>query len=351
MDFKDKLNTLSTKVSNLKDTIETEEATKNAFIMPFLSTILGYDVFNPEEVVPEYTADRGVKKGEKVDYAIFSDGELQILMECKPCHTELVDKHQAQLSRYFHVTKARIAILTNGINYQFFTDIDKPNVMDSKPFLEIDIEDIEENLMPELMKLTKKDFDIESVISTAGDLKYLNQINKILNSLFQEPSEEFIKMITSQVYDGVKTAKVVEQFTSLTKRAMAQFLKDKVNDRITSALEKDTEVIEYTAEEEIAEENKIVTTEEELEGFHVVKSILRKVIPVDRIVSRDTQSYFGVLLDDNNRKPLCRLHFNAKQKYIGIIDAEKKEVRHPISSVDDIYDFEKHLVATAKNYE
>lgn len=349
MDFIDKLNTLSKKVNNLKGTIETEEATKNAFIMPFISSILGYDVFDPEEVVPEYTAYRGTKKGEKVDYAIFTDGELQILIECKPCSSPLIEKHQAQLSRYFHVTKARIAILTNGLAYQFFTDIDKVNVMDSKPFLEFNLENIEENLVPELKKLTKKDFDIESVINTAGDLQYLNQINKILISLFQDPSEEFIKMITGEVYDGVKTAKVIEQFTILTKRAMSQFLKDKVNERLSTALN-DDKVVEDIVEV-IIEESKIVTTEEELEGFHVVKSILRKVLPIERIISRDTQSYFGVLLDDNNRKPLCRLHFNANQKYLGILDEDKKEVRHPINSVDDIYDFTDKLVAAAKTYE
>lgn len=349
MDFIDKLKTLSKKVSNLKGTIETEEATKNAFIMPFISTILGYDVFDPKEVVPEYTADRGTKKGEKVDYAIFTDGELQILIECKSCSSSLVEKHQAQLSRYFHVTKARIAILTNGVDYHFFTDIDKANVMDSKPFLEFNLENIEENLVPELKKLTKTDFDIESVINTAGELKYLNQINKILISLFQEPTEGFIKMVTGEVYDGIKTAKVIEQFTSLTKRAMNQFLKDKVNERIASALN-DDDTTEETIEE-IIEESKIVTTEEELEGFHVIKSILRKVLPIERIISRDTQSYFGVLLDNNNRKPLCRLHFNASQKYLGILDENKKEVRHPIESVDDIYNFTDILVATAKTYE
>ncbi len=230
--------------------------------------------------------------------------------------------------------------------------------MDDKPFLVFNLIDLEEHLIPEIKRLTKSDFDIEAVISTAGDLKYLNQITKIIAGLFNEPSDDFVKMITSEVYSGVKTQKVLEQFTDLTKRAMQQFLKDKVNDRISIALDgNERESVEGDlAEEEVQEfeennDSKTVITAEAIDGFNIVKAILRSVLPVERISHRDTQSYFGILLDDNNRKPLCRLHLNAVQKYIGIIDESKKELRHKIANLDAIYDFSDELLRVAQRYE
>ena len=115
MDFIEQLHALSAKVQKQKDTIQTEEATKNAFILPFISA-LGYDVFDPCEVVPEFTADVGIKKGEKADYAIFHDGKVIVLLECKKCGTDLSSCHASQLYRYFSVTEARIAILCDGIH-------------------------------------------------------------------------------------------------------------------------------------------------------------------------------------------------------------------------------------------
>ena len=148
MEFAERLAALALKVKNQREAIQTEEATKNAFIMPFISTILGYDVFNPLEVVPEFTADVGVKKGEKIDYAIMRDGEVQILIECKKSTEALRIEHASQLYRYFAVTNARIAVLTNGESYHFYTDLDAPNRMDDKPFLVLDLSDIDETLLP-----------------------------------------------------------------------------------------------------------------------------------------------------------------------------------------------------------
>src|SRR5256885_13341623 len=123
MDFIEVLQTISSKIGKQKNLIKTEEATKNAFVMPFISA-LGYDVFDPAEVVPEFTADVGVKRGEKVDYAIFKNGQVQILMECKRIGDPLDLRYASQLFRYFSVTTARVAILTNGQEYNVYTDID-----------------------------------------------------------------------------------------------------------------------------------------------------------------------------------------------------------------------------------
>ena len=202
MEFAEKLSALAAKVRQQRDVIQTEEATKNAFVMPFISTILGYDVFNPMEVVPEFIADVGLKKGEKIDYAIVKDGEVQILIECKKSTEPVKIEHASQLFRYFAVTNARIAILTNGEVYQFFTDLDAPNRMDAKPFLVLDLNDIDESLIPELQKLSKDVFDLDSIISAAGELKYIGELKRTLAAQFKEPEDEWIKFLTGRVYTG-----------------------------------------------------------------------------------------------------------------------------------------------------
>lgn len=360
MDFFEKLASLAAKVRLQSAAIQTEEATKNAFVMPFINTVLGYDVFDPQEVTPEFVCDVGTKKGEKIDYAIMKDGEVQILIECKKIGESLNLNHASQLFRYFHVTSARISILTNGQVYKFFTDLDAPNKMDEKPFLELDLLDIDEYSVPELTKLTKSAFDVDSIINAAGELKYVSQIKKVIASQVSKPDDDFVKVFASRVYDGVITQKVREQFYELTRKALAQFLNDQINDRLKSAM---SGVLQPTVSslpvategvssvtDDVDSEAKILTTLEELEGYHIVRAMVRSVVDAKRIVQRDTQSYFGILLDDNNRKPICRLHFNRSQKYIGIFDEEKNETRHPINSVDDIYEYSDRLKKTVGYY-
>lgn len=359
MDFIERLQSLSKKITNIGKTLETEEATKNALIMPFLHSVLGYDVFDPHEVVPEFTADTGTKKGEKVDYALLKDGEVQILIECKKLGSKLSETHANQLYRYFSVTNARIGILTNGNIYEFYTDLDAPNKMDEKPFLTLDLLNLDEHIIPEIKKLTKSTFDVDSVVDAAGELKYLSQVKKVLSEQFNSPAEDFVKFLTSQVYDGVQTAKVRAQFLEITKKALTQFLNDSINARLKSAIgqgnSSQSEIAPTPDENESVHEDdekksKVVTTQEEIDGFNIIKAILRSKVDVSRITHRDTQSYFGVLLDDNNRKPLCRLHFNTKQKYLGLIQEGKKETRHPIDNLDDIYSHSDTLLAVAALY-
>lgn len=360
MEYLESLNALAAKIRQQASSIATEEATKNAFVMPFIKNVLGYDVFDPTEVVPEFICDVGTKKGEKIDYAILKDGQIQMLIECKKIGEPLNVNHASQLFRYFHVTTARISILTNGRVYKFFTDLDAPNKMDEKPFLELDLLDLDEHAAPELAKLTKSTFDVESIISAAGELKYIGQIKREIAAQFAAPGDEFLRFFISRVYDGMINAKVREQFQPLLQKAIAQFTGDLVNDRLKSAITgvgatmplafnpAPPEPSPSNEPLEADDELRVVTTEEELEGFFVVKSIVRTAVESHRIGHRDTQSYFGILLDDNNRKPICRLHFNRAQKYIGILDADKKETRYPISSLDEIYSLSEALIEATK---
>jgi hypothetical protein len=361
MDFAERLNALALKVQNQKHAIQTEEATKTAFIMPFISSVLGYDVFDPMEVVPEFTADVGIKRGEKIDYAILRDGEVQMLIECKLSALKI--EHASQLYRYFAVTNARIAVLTNGEVYHFYTDLDAPNRMDDKPFLVLDLADLDDSLIPELKKLTKENFDLESVVSAAEELKYVGAIKRAIAEEFKAPTPEWIKYLTSKVYDGSFTQKVRDQFGPLVQKALKQFLSDQVNERLKTALGAGA----YTAtdpapaasvsstavaEADLDRDTEIETTLEELEGYQIVKAIACSEVKPQRIAHRDAKSYFAILLDDNNRKPIARLHFNGKsQKYIGLFDAEKNETRHPLTSLDDIYSHAEEIRERVRAYE
>lgn len=351
MELGERLASLASKVQQQKASIQTEEATKNAFVMPFIALVLGYDVFNPQEVVPEFTADVGIKKGEKIDYAIVKDGEVQILVECKTVGAPLSLSHASQLFRYFATTNARIAVLTNGEQYHFFTDLDRPNRMDEKPFLQLDLSDLDPSVIPEVEKMGKDAFDLDSIVSAAEELKYVGAIKRALASQFREPDDDWMKILITRVYEGSITQKVRDQLGPLVRKASKQFLADQVNERLKAALGPqggfspapapltgEMAAEETLAEAEAAQDRGVVTTLEELEAFQIIRAIACSEIPASRIVARDTKSYFGVLLDDNNRKPIARLHFNTSQRYLGLLDAEKNETRHPLSSLEEIYE-------------
>ncbi|WP_238364316.1 type I restriction endonuclease, partial [Mesobacterium pallidum] len=166
------LQSLAMRVREHAETIQTEEAVKTSVVLPFLQA-LGYDIFNPSEVVPEFTADAVGKKGEKVDYAILREGDVSILVECKGLATSLNEKHLAQLYRYFTVTNARFAILTNGREYRFYSDLEEPNRLDKRPFFILDILDISGFSVSELAKFAKANFDVNNILAQAERLKYV----------------------------------------------------------------------------------------------------------------------------------------------------------------------------------
>ncbi len=354
MDFKDLIKQIGDRATKLKDQIHTEEATKNAFIMPFLQA-LGYDVFNPTEVVPEFISDIGLKKGEKIDYAIFKDGHPTILVECKHWKENL-SIHDGQLLRYFHVSKAKFGLLTNGITYRFYSDLVDANKMDEKPFLEFNIAEIKDNQIEELKKFHKTVFDAESIVNTASELKYTNELKHLLQQELINPSPEFVKHFARQVYPSVVTAKVLEQFTNLTKKSIQQHISDLITERLKTALTKEDETTKQQeaiqAEEQAKlEEVKVITTPEELEGFMIIKTILRQKISATRVTYRDAQSYFAILLDDNNRKTICRLYLSGAKKFFVTLDDQKKEVKNEISSLDDIFKHSETLFKIVDNYD
>lgn len=356
MDFKDQVKQLGDRIAKLRESIQTEEATKNAFIMPFIQS-LGYDVFNPMEVVPEFISDIGTKKGEKIDYAIMKDGQPVILVECKHWNQNL-NLHDGQLLRYFHVSKAKFGILTNGITYRFYTDLVEPNKMDEKPFLEFRIDEIKDVQVEKLKEFHKSYFDVESIVNTASELKYLGEIRTIIQREIQEPSDDFTRYFARLVYPSMVTQKVLDQFKDFVRKSYAQYINDLINERLTMAMNKPavTEPVagpSGTIGDDMHTDMKstIITTQEELEAYYVVRAILRSSIPANRVTYRDAQSYFNVLLDDTNRKPLCRFVLKEGKRLIITFDAAKNETRHELTSLNDIYRHSDAILAMVAIYD
>lgn len=354
MDFKDSIMQFAARVDKLCVQIKTEEATKNALIMPFIQ-LLGYDVFNPFEVNPEFIADIGIKKGEKVDYAILNEEKPILLIECKHYSQDL-NPHNSQLFRYFHTTEAKFGLLTNGLDYRFYTDLISPNKMDEKPFFEFKITEIKDNEIAELKKFHKSYFNVDNITNTASELKYLGQIKGLLNQEFQEPTDEFVRYFAKKVYPSTVTQKVLEQFTVITRKACSVFVSDLINERLKTALHVES-VLEESKETPAAntpedvKDSKIETTEEEVMGWMIIKSILSEKIDPRRITLRDSQSYCAILLDDNNRKPLCRLFFNTKKLSVGLFEDGKTMVKKEIENVDDLYKFRDVFFSTITAYQ
>lgn len=363
MDFKDSIKQIADRIEKLKNNMPTEEATKNALIMPFISA-LGYDVFNPLEVLPEMTCDIGTKKGEKIDYAILKDGDPIILIECKHWEQDL-NLHDNQLLRYFNVSKAKFGVLTNGIIYRFYTDLAEKNKMDEKPFLEVNLLDIKDNQIEELKKFHKSYFDIETILSSANELKYTGELKNVIVKEFANPTPDFVKYFGKQVYEGMFTQSILEQFTDLVKRSINSYINDLISDRLKAAIKendsqtpssastesnKNIESNELENDNTKKTDNRIMTTDTEMNAYYIVKSILRTVIAPERILFKDTISYFSINMD-NTWKNVCRLYFNNEAHLrIAFINDDKKEERFDIDTIDDIYKYSDKLIEKANKF-
>ncbi|WP_079478680.1 type I restriction endonuclease [Halobacillus salinus] len=354
-DFNEKIRGLGERVEKMKDNIQTEEATKTSIIMPFFQ-MLGYDVFNPSEFTPEYIADVGIKKGEKVDYAIMHEGEPLILIEAKAL-TEVLTKHDSQLFRYFGTTKAKFGILTNGVTYKFFTDLEEQNKMDPTPFFTFDLLDIRDSTLAELSKFKKENFDVDKIFNTASELKYNGKIKELLSELWDNPSEDFTHFVLNNVYEGRKTKNVVSQFEPIIKKAFKQFINEMVNDKLNAALKTTSGEVDQGKEdpqeaEEDEEKSKpeIITTEEEIQGFAIARLILSEVVDEERVHYRDNKSYFNILIDDNIRKWVCRLGLNSENnKYIQLNNEERTSF--PINRVSEITKHRDEIRSVAESFK
>ena len=339
MDLIDQLQILAKRARDTADNLQNEEATKMALIAPFIQT-LGYDIFNPAEVMPEYTADfPDIRSGERVDYAILENGKPKILVEAKPYKTNLKDAEKGQLARYFHVTEARVGILTNGRIYQFYTDLDDANKMDPTPFAEIDLLDLANAPIKEIKKLTKTMYDLVGLLDSAERLKYLGGVKEEIKKEFVDPGEWFVKEMARRVHSGKQvTSKIQEQFKPIVQEAIQAYINERVNDRLKSAIEagNQTEKVEVISVPDETDNNRIVTTDEEMQGLYIVRAICAGEVDPTRLTEKDTKTYFNILLDGNSWKSILRLYFNTANKRVEIFDdAEPKFV--DIKTTSDLY--------------
>ena len=356
MAFEDEILEFAKEIPAKLEHIDTEETTKIALITPFLR-LMGYDTTNPAEVRAEYTADVGSKKGEKVDFAILEDGEPIIFIECKPATNDLNTDNISQLFRYVAITDVQIGLLTNGIEYKFFTTGDD-NKMDEKPFLDIDILNLTKKDIKELEKFAKPNFNVDEVVSRADNLKYRNLIKKTLLSEFEEPSEEFVIAIARQVYDGILTPNVKERFGTLIAVAVNEIIGEKINRSLKDAIANNEEEQEDNLDEEIDIENGIITTDTEKEGYFIIRSIASEVINPDMVAIRDRKHYCNILYDNNQRYPIVRFYFNNEEhlrvefydKITLTKNGGKKGEKVDIENVSELYNYKERILSVINEY-
>ncbi|PWE26666.1 restriction endonuclease [Pararhodobacter marinus] len=350
--FAEKIEILSSRSKVAERQALTEEATKTSVILPFIQA-LGFDVFNLDEVVPEFIADVGVKKGEKVDFAIKIDGKIAMLVEAKPVGARLGDTQFSQLFRYFTVTEARLAILTNGREAWFFSDTDEPNKMDKKPFFTFDFQKYDKAQVEELARFQKGQFAIDAIIEAASNLKYTQQAASYLKKQLEEPDDDFVRLVGRQIYEGSITKNVAEVLRPAIQAALDEIIRDRIQDKLSITFRQESPAAAQAAPEMAAAEPEdgIVTTDEEREAFMIVRAIAAKHVPIERITLRDAKSYCAILMDDNNRKPVCRLYFNsATTKNVGFFDANKAETKSKITVPTDLYLHVEAIEAAVKAY-
>jgi hypothetical protein len=290
MDFIDQLKQFSSRVESIKASLQTEEATKTAIIMPFFA-MLGYDVFNPQEFVPEFTADIGTKK------------------------------------------------------------------MDLQPFLEVDISDIKEAQVIELKKFHKGSFDVENVLNSASELKYSYAFKEFFAKELQNPSDELLRLFLSNSYSGMKTQIVLDKFRPILKKSLNQYINEMMNDKIKSALSVNEAQsggeIAQTAPAVVGQEmasDKIITTQEELEAYYAVKSLLVDVLDAADIVYKDTESYLTICFKGMVTKWICRLYMNGARKQLVVSGEDKAQQKFTFASIDELFQYREVLRNSAKRF-
>jgi hypothetical protein len=335
------LRQLSEQVKKRQGHITGEEATKQALVLPFLH-VLGFDIYDPTEIRPEYISDFAKKKSngqfEKIDYALYVKGELGIFVECKPIGAKPED-HDGQLSRYFNATQSvRVGVLTNGLCYRFFTDLQAPNIMDSEPFLEFNILSVTERDADMLKAFTKEGFNSATVQRYAEEVISMEKITKLVDELLRNPSEEFIRFILDnlKLVSGRITERVVERFTPIVKKSIQSALLGMMTKSIQQEIAPPAPpVAEHlapstmnqrplTADGSAGKENapsptresaQVVTTEEELEIYRIASRLCEESSLKVPIKYKDTVSYFGINIGVVTRWFL-RVYTNGPRKFV-----------------------------------
>lgn len=376
MPLLDDLRQLAEQVKKRMVNVRGEEATKQALVLPFLQ-VLSYDVYDPTVVQPEYVSDfakkRATGQAEKVDYALHAGGQPIIFIEVKPADAPLVN-HDPQLARYFNATPAvKLAIITDGLKYRFFTDLKQPNVMDSDPFFEFNVLKFSERDVENLSCYAYGRYNAEAVQGHAQELFFVEKVANIIGDLLRNPSENFVRFLLDevQIVQGRVTAKVVERFVPIVKKSIHTTLVDMMTKSISQevlddplspapppvalklngaangvasaataakAVSDPTPSPGPVSQAEPEEGPKIETTAEELAIFQLVREACDASPIKATIAYKDTVTYFSVTLGKVTRWFL-RFFCNGPRKFVTTrLTVEQVKALVPTAEVDPVAD-------------
>jgi hypothetical protein len=225
--------------------------------------------------------------------------------------------------------------------------------MDLVPFLELDLLNVKESLVPELKRFCKTNFDANEIFSRASELKYSNEIRNYFLTQLENPSDEFVKFMLSCAYDGMKTAAVIEKYRPVVKSTLNTLITEMMNERIKKAMDGDKAANEPPptapiASDEPAPTSKIVTTDEELESFYIVKAIVSEILDPEKVRYNDTQNYFAIYYE-SDRNIICRVTFTPHTRRIRVF-ANKQAEDYPIETPKDIYKYKDVLLSISREF-
>lgn len=330
-ELKNNLTELSSKASILKNQITNEESTKTSLILPFFR-MLGYDIENPQIISPEYTVG-----ADKVDYSIMQNSMPLLFIEAKNVKENL-NKHVDQAKKYFNNSDVKIICLTNGLIYNFYSDMNKDNEMDNDPFLSLNIEKITDYEIQYLKQLSIDNFTMENY----NDIIYHIKITEFIRHQLENPSEEFVRFVTNNISSRRKTKKFLDRLRKLIFKSMENVL------NIISG--SSTIVFNPEGCKSKASNSQAVTTEEELEGYKIIVSILSKVFSIDNLSFKDTTSYFSIIADKKPGQWIARLCLGTKKKSILLPDGSRNGCRYYLNSIEDLYKYEDEILESASKY-
>ena len=369
MTLKTDIQELAKAVPDFRDVLTSEQATKQALVVPFIKA-LGYNVYDPREVVPEYVADLGTKRGEKVDYAIMKDSVPVILIECKSITDKLNGSTvKSQLFRYFVATsKVRLGLLTNGVKYQFFSDLDNQNVMDLTPFLEVDLENLTDSDMDRLERFVKG-FDVAATVEEAARIRQIDLIKALLCRQLIEPDDEFVDWVQQQLYPDEAIVPFMSKFPETVREALRDFVNDKIHETLPVAQnltrpEKDQDIemsddADETGSTKLQWLSDYIPPDKQkgdlVEAIGLLQGILKDMIDLNRVqVKCGVSTYVSMQRDGRRNEPICRIWFgNNGKSGFGYFDGSRNEngrakpVEVPIDQPADILQYREQIQAAA----
>jgi hypothetical protein len=308
----------------LNDAIElcTNEAQTRKFLIEPFFMMLNYESTN---LIPEYNADFGDRISQKIDYAILLNKKDTILVEAKKYNSKLTDKEAGQLNGYFGNTKnSKIAILTNGIEYRFYSDVVQPNIIDSKPFFIFNLNSYTENDIESLLRFDKRYIKVIDIVKSAQEIVFIESFETAFFNELAAPSKDLMKIIhKNMTFTSKFNEETISKMISLVNSSFLKCMYDK-----------------KVKLESLSNSQGVITTEQEIQAYHTIRTLLiqNKKIPKERIGFKDFKGFFNISIDDSSKKVICKLTFNNSGMKL-TIDTNEYNLDH----IDDVMKYKNEL--------